>query len=548
MSIMINEYIVRKTYYRGFMIKSNKYKRKEFMAFTMVCLLMLFWCKVSYADDTVNIGVPKVLDQLDEKFNPLKITTSHQMPVVRDLHESLMTNNSIGETIKGIAESWSVSGDKLTYTFILRDNANWSDGTPIIAADFVLAFRHLFAENKFAAKNLLAIPGGQDLVDGNPVADDSFGVIAVDAKTLMVKLTEPILSFENFTNDIMLAPMPSELIKKVGEDWRNPKNFISSGPYTVNFTESEAGKKTVYSKNPYYWDANNVAIDNINYLAIKKEANMVRLILKETLDAVYSFSSHQHKLLSRKMPEYIRSTPRLKACYISVNHQAEGLNDIRVRRALTTAFDRHVMVKSMEDPSSHALNTVLPNLVGYKSTKFIQYNPEKALALMEEAGYTKENQLNITMTAFSKTSEKRITSYLRSRWKRINVKLEASFINDFKTVIDNMASGNYHVGNFCWSPSFETFNIAYIAMKGGSVNYGKWYSDDFERINNQLKTIVDMNERYRLIAQAEKIMLDDVAIIPLIRKNTLALVHPDLEGWDNNISDIHLSRWLSWKK
>ena len=192
--------------------------------------------------------------------------------VARDLFEGLLNQDAEGNLVPGVAESWESNAEKNLYTFHLRDNAKWSDGTPVTANDFVYAWRRL-ADPKTASPyswfaEIMAIDGVGPVLAGE--ADPStLGVKAIDDHTFQVKLSASLPYFAAMTTHPSTFPTPQAVIEKFGTDWTKPENIVSNGAYVL--TEHIPNERMVRERNPMYWDNEHTVIDKTVLLVINDE-------------------------------------------------------------------------------------------------------------------------------------------------------------------------------------------------------------------------------------------------------------------------------------
>ena len=180
---------------------------------------------------TVNIGMRFIFNDFDKELNPINAATIYQDRILSDMFEALLMKDKDASPMPGIAQSWEISPDGMTYVFQLREDAKWSDGNPVVAEDFVLAINNLVKLGRV-----------------------TYSAKALGPKKLELTLSEPILGLLEKLSYYRYTAVPSHLYKKVGEDWAKPANFISNGPYTFDLKNSEPSKKVSLIKNPHYWD------------------------------------------------------------------------------------------------------------------------------------------------------------------------------------------------------------------------------------------------------------------------------------------------------
>ena len=215
-------------------------------------------------------------------------TDGESFELIADCIDGLTQMDSEGAAIPAIAESWDVSDDGCTYTFHLRDDANWSNGEPVTAADFEFAWKlamtanveynYMFDSSVGAVKNADAIL----YEEGDP---DTLGVKAVDDKTLEVELEVPVSFFPSLLYFPTFYPINQAFYEQVGADnyGTSPETFLSNGAFVLSeYTPGTASPKVV--KNPNYYDAASVTLNGINYQVVDGSDNALTAFKNGTLD------------------------------------------------------------------------------------------------------------------------------------------------------------------------------------------------------------------------------------------------------------------------
>ncbi|KAB2705241.1 peptide ABC transporter substrate-binding protein, partial [Brucella intermedia] len=188
-----------------------------------------------------------------------RTTTAQEGALLRDLYEGLVTEDGKGELIPGVAQSWDISSDGLTYTFRLRENAKWSNGDPVTAGDFEYSLRRIMDPKTGAgyASILYPIKNAREINTGKlPV--DQLGVHSLDDHTLKITLASPTPYFLPILAHQTALPLNRKAVEKYGDKFTMAGNMVSNGAYTlVSFTPNA---QIVMKKNPYFWDAGSVRI------------------------------------------------------------------------------------------------------------------------------------------------------------------------------------------------------------------------------------------------------------------------------------------------
>jgi oligopeptide transport system substrate-binding protein len=311
----------------------------------------------------------RMLDSV-KSLDPQLISSVEDSDVARGLFEGLYNEDGNGNLVPAGALSYAVSADMLTYTFKLRPDAKWSDGTPVTAADYVYGWQRL-ADPKLASEyayflELAQVKNAADVTAGK-LPPDQLGVKAVDDLTLEVTLENPIPYFPKMLTNTSLFPAPKAVIEKFGADWTKLGNIVGNGAYVLkDFVD---GEKYTEEKSPTYWDAAHVIMSPVTALVINDEdAALVRYQAGE-LDRT-DVPAGKYPALKAQFPAEAKSTPYACAYTYEIN-VAEGkgnpaLHDPKVRRALSLAIDRKVIVDNiLQGGQTEAYSWTPPSINGF---------------------------------------------------------------------------------------------------------------------------------------------------------------------------------------
>ena len=219
--------------------------------------------------------------------------------IIDDLFVGLMTTSADGEVTYGLAKSHTLDETGRVYTFSLREDALWSDGSPITSADVVYSFRRLMAPQTAAryAGNLYFLKNGRAVNTGQAPAE-SLGVRAPDEHTVIVELEKPVPFFLKVLAGNALAILPRQAIETHGSSWARPGKIIVNGAYTLK--EWTPGTKITLRKNDKFWNADRVAIDEVRYFPTQDLGTVIKQFRAKELDIALGFPPEQYPFLKKK--------------------------------------------------------------------------------------------------------------------------------------------------------------------------------------------------------------------------------------------------------
>ncbi|MGO4725775.1 MULTISPECIES: peptide ABC transporter substrate-binding protein [unclassified Inquilinus] len=488
-------------------------------------------------------------------LDPHKLSGVPESNVAMDLFEGLLTPDAKGEPSPGAAESWTVSDDGLTYTFKLRQNEQWSDGTPVTAADFVFSWHRLIDPKTAAdyAYFLDQVVGAKDARLGKGSVDQ-VGVKAIDDHTLEVKLVAPTPYFLSSLVHQSTYAISKANYDKFGDDFIKAGNLISNGAYQL--AEAVPQGYIKLTKNPHFHDADNVKIDTVMvYPTEDIDAELQRFKAGE-LDMTYELPSQQIPTLQKEMTDQIHIAPYLGVYFYAYNLTHEPWKSSpELRQALSLAVDRDSLIKNVTQASQiPAYTFVPPGTINFPTwepdvAKLTQAERDaKAKELYAKAGYGPDKPLKLELTYNTSENHKKVAVFIAAMWKQklgVNVSLVNQEWGTFQDTRDKKEFPD--IARHGW---IGDYNDAYgfLQLELGDVgeqSTSGYSNPKFDDLMAQAAKATEATKRGELMQEAEKLMIADLPVLPLYFYTTHHAVSPALKGWVDNVSDYHLSRWLS---
>lgn len=486
-----------------------------------------------------------------DTLDPHKYQLTAERFILTDLFEGLVAVNAKAEPIPGIAESWDISPDGRVYTFHLRAGLKWSDGAPLTADDEVAGLRRVFdpktaaplIDDGFIVKNGRAVAAGQMPVD-------QLGVRAVDERTVEVTLESPSSAFiQRIANWPYFAPLPRHLYASAGDGWTKAGVMVSNGAYML--AERVPNERVRLVKNPNYWDAANVAIDEIVYSPAEDEASALKQFRAGELDLHLAFPLSEYPWLQQNMAAETRLDPSVQLTYLAFNQTKPPFNDARVRKALSLALDRTTLTTKVVNVGLTPAYSLVPAVVpGWSpdpandtsTTPFAERQAE-ARALLAEAGYDEGNPLSVRFDYRAGDINKRMAVAMGAMWKAVGVTAQLQ-ANEVKSHYVRLRQGDFEVADGGWTggPAAEFF--ATLLTTGSQINWGKWSNAEYDRLVAEGGAEMDGAKSLALFRQADAIALADTGIAPLYFASYRSLVHVWVKGFEGNLMNAHPSRFM----
>ncbi|WP_429929827.1 peptide ABC transporter substrate-binding protein [Agrobacterium vitis] len=499
-----------------------------------------------------NSGEPKSLD-------PAHISINIEGFIIHDLFEGLTIHDANGKIVPGAAESWKVSDDGTVYTFKIRDNAKWSDGSPVTAEDFQFAMRRL-EDPKNAAEyaNLLYPIKNAEAVNTGKAPVDQLGIKVIDAKTLEITLERSTPYFLQLMAHYTALPISKSNFEKFGDQFVKPGNMVNNGAFKL---ESHVpNDKLVVAKNDQYWDAKNVKLDKVVFYPIEDDAAAVRRYEAGELDIVFNFSADQLKRLRTAFNSQVHVSAGLSTYYYTFDMRQEPMSDVRVRRALSMAVDRDFLSSEIYSGAQLPLYSMVPpGMEGYEKPAVPDFaslsqidREDKAVELMKEAGYGQGGKpLNLEIRYNTNTNHERVATAIADMWKT-TFGAKVSLVNlDVASHYSYLKEGGkYSVARAGWGADYadpENF-LALTISTNTSFNYSHWNNPEFDALMKKSYDEKDQKARMELMHKAEQILIDQQPLAPLMNLADLWLVSSKVSGWADNAVNEHYSKYLSVSK
>ena len=496
-----------------------------------------------------NSGEPQTLDQAQTSINI-------EAFILKDLYEGLTIYDAAGKIVPGAAESWTLSDDGTVYTFKLRADAKWSDGSPVTAEDFVFSYQRV-EDPKTAAKyaNILYPIKNAEKINKGEAKLEELGVKAVDAKTLEITLERSTPFFLELLAHQTALPVSKASVAKNGTDFVKPGIMVSNGAYTLQAHVPNDSLTVV--KNANFWDAANTKIDKVIFYPIDDQAASVRRFEAKEMDLAYNFSADQLARLRKSYGEQVHVSPTLATYYYTFDTREAPYDDVRIRRALSMAVDRDFLAKEIYNGSQvPAYSMVPPGMANYGEPAKADFatlsqldREDEAAKLVKEAGYGEGGKpLNIEIRYNTNPNHERVATAIADMWKN-SLGAKVSLVNlDVASHYGYLQEGGkFNVARAGWVADYadaENF-LALSLSSNKTFNYSKFNNPEFDALLKKSYDEKDEAARSKLLHEAETILMKEQPVAPLLTQADLWLVSTRVKGWEDNAANEHLSRFLS---
>ncbi|EHL18434.1 hypothetical protein HMPREF9630_00159 [Peptoanaerobacter stomatis] len=483
---------------------------------------------------TSNMAEPGSLD-------PAKARGTHESFPLQHLFAGLTKVTAEGKVENALADKIELSEDGLVYTITLKDGLKWSDGNPLTAADFEYAWKRVLdpAIASDYAYQLYYVKGGQEYNEGKGKIED-VGVKALDDKTLEVTLKQPTAYFDSLMAFYTLYPVEKAVVE-ANPDWaKDPSTYVSNGPFILK--EWTHNAKIVLDKNPNFYDAENVKIDGIDLDILEDQST----VYQKYVAGEYNMTVELPLEVTAQMKQ--ENNPELVVgadvglYYYNLNPAIKPLNNVKVRKALSLALDRNVITENITKGGQVPATAIVPlGLYDENGKEFSEANKDMVKTDVEEAkkllaeGLAEENMkpedVNLTILYNTSENHKKIAEAIQQMWNKelgINLNLENT---EFKVKIDRETNKEYDISRSGWIGDYlDPMTFMDLWLTGAPNNYVSYSNPEYDKLIKEAQASTDQKLRMDNMKAAERMILEDAAIVPIYFYTHPYVVKPNVKG------------------
>ncbi len=525
-----------------------------------------------------------------DSLDPHRAQGLSAQQVIRDLFEGLVRDDADGRLVPAAAARFDVSDDGLTYTFHLRPEARFADGSALTAADFVYSFERALDPQTTApyAAMLSPMAGAPERLAGKKEA--ALGVRAVDALTLEILLAAPRSDFLRRLAMPVAMPVQRAAIERHGTAFTRAGRLHGNGAYRL--VEWTPQSTLVLERNPHYRNAAAVAIERVRYHVTEDASGELKRYATGELHLTETLPPGQAERLRAQYPDELTIAPAYASFFLGFNLRHPALRDARLREALSLAIDREILVRYITGNGEGAAYEVVPRIAAGKA--FGQGpNPQgpnptgpnppgpnppgpnptgpnppgpnppgpdsrlqwadwsagqrhaRARELYAAAGFEPGEPLQIELRYNTSLVNRRLTLAIASMWKDV-LGVDTRLRNeDWKVFVQNRRAGVVtQVFRAGWFADYaDPLNFLEPFVSGHALNATGFADSRFDAALALAGTTAGP-ERLDALRAAEQALLDAHALIPLYHYTTKHLVSPAVCGYRAHPLDHHPSEFL----
>ena len=525
----------------------------------LLTLFLLFSCgenippvDTSYETKILYLGngtEPKDLD-------PHTVTGVPESKILMALIEGLVIRHPEGlSPLPGIAKDWDISNDGKEYTFYLRD-AKWSNGDTVTSNDFVYAWKRMLMPSLGSQypDMLYDVVNAENFNKGIIKDFSKVGVQALDSKTLKVTLKNPAPYFIELLAHYTTRPVHQATIEAhgdidtLGNQWTRPGNFVGNGPFTLE--EWKLNQVIKVKKNPLYWDADRVDLNEIHFFPIDNVTREDFMFRSGQLHITSSIPTEKIEVYRVQYPDNLNINPYYGTYYYRINTNKEPLNNKLVRKALSLSIDRKLITdKVAKGGQIPAFSFTPPDPNSYYPPTSLEYDPEKGKELLRQAGFTDNDSLTFELLYNTSEGHQKIAEAMQQMWKEalgVNIVLTNT---DWKVYLSRENTGDFQISRAGWIGDYQDpKSFLDMMVTGRGNNKTGWSNEEFDNLLMKAAASPTQQERFSYMYEAEKILIDEMPIIPIYTYTRIYMKHESVQGWNPNLLDSHPYQYVSISK
>jgi oligopeptide transport system substrate-binding protein len=469
-------------------------------------------------------------------LDPAEATDTASTAVIEQLFIGLVDlEDETGEILPELATSWTVSPDDMTYTFTLRSDVSWNDGSPVTAEDVRYGIlRTLAPETESGyAYPLYVIENAEEYNTGTIGDPDQVGVTAVDSTTLRVRFEHPASYALSVLSMWVARPMPRHAIEAHGvPTWTEPANIVTSGPYELS--EWAHDDHIILDKSPTYYDAASVQIERVRMWMVD-DSTAWQMYLDGELDTVSVLVHLDQVRADPLLSQELVIAPRPCTYYYGFSVSQEPFDDPLVRKAFSASVDRRGLITDvLGGVQLPALTYTPPGLFGhvdgYAEGVGLPYNPSQAREWLADAGYPDGEGLPpIALWFNAEGGHEPLAEYIRDGWQStlgVSVTLNSLPWSEYR---DESTAGDFQISTWGWCMDYPDANN-FLNDGVNRSRLGEWHNATYESLLAQASREQSPEARWALYAQAEEILVEtDAVVVPLYYYSYVLVSKPYLE-------------------
>ena len=480
-----------------------------------------------------------------QDLDPHIVTGVPESKVLMALLEGLVIRNPDGPNpLPGVAEDWTISRNGKTYIFNLRKDATWSNGDSVTANDFVYAWNRMLMPSLGSKypDMLYDLVNAEEFNKGLITDFSKVGVKALDDFTLEVILKNPAPYFLELLCHYTTRPVHQATIETfgnmdtAGSQWTRPGNFVGNGPFLLD--RWELNKVIVVKKNPTYWNNSVVRLNAIHFFPVDNASREDLMFRSGQLHVTSTVPPEKVESYQVKYPQNIQIDPFYGTYYYRFNTQKAPFDNKLVRQALSLALNRTLIVEKVtKGGQDEAFSFTPPDPDTYFPPTTLEFNPEKARSLLEQAGLS-DKPFSVDLLYNTSEGHQKLAQAIQQMWKT-ELDIDVILTNtDWKVYLSRQSIGDFQIARAGWIGDYiDPKSFLDMMVTGRGNNQTGWSNKEYDNLMIAAANSTSQEERYRNFYEAEKILIDEMPVIPIYTYTRIYMLHEQVQGWGDNLLD-----------
>ncbi len=488
-------------------------------------------------------------------LDPHIVTGIPEFHIMDALFEGLVDiDPATGAPAPGLAAGWESTADGGTYTFHLRPGAKWSDGVPIEAGAIIRGYERILNPTLGAEyAYLFEIVAGATAYNRGETTDFStVGFTAPDPHTLVIRLEHPVPYFLSLLTYPCWSPLPVHVIeqhgglRRRGSAWTRPGNLASSGPFRLKTWEPN--RVIVVDRNPHYWDAATVSLNEIHFFPVDSIDTEERMFRSGQLHKTNEVPVTKIASYAAMPDSLLRLDPQYGTYFYRFNVTRPPFDDVRVRRALALAIDREAIVSKITLGGERPAGSFTPPGVGggFQPRITVRHDIEAARALLTEAGFPEGAGFpRVELLYNTSETHRAVAEAIQQMWKRdlgIDVQL---YNQEWKVYLDSLKNLDYHIARSGWVSVYDDANqYLEIMTTGNPNNHTGWSDPAYDVLHARSMAELDPVRRRAMLVELDARLVEAMPLAPIHHYTRGYLIDRRVKGWWPNPLDQHPYKYV----
>ncbi len=496
-------------------------------------------------EETLRVNLSQEPPSLDWSKSTDTTSAFVQLNIMEGLVEYDLNDPELA-LIPALAESWTPSNNSQTWTFTLRKDVKWTDGKNFEAQQVVDGWQRLLNPETASqyAYFLFNVKNAQKFNKGEIKDFSQVGVKVNDQGQLIVQLEKPQSYFPYLLTHHSTYPIRLDVIEAHGDRWTEAENIQTLGAYKLKIWDHD--KAIVLERNDEYY-GEKAKIKYIYGYMINEYSTALSLFDSGRLD--YQDSIPANEVVNFKDKPTFKSTPILGIYYYGFNTNKAPFDNEKVRKAFVHAVNREEITKLIGDMIP-LYGWVPKGMFGYEEDTGLKYDPERAKALLNEAGFSDVSKLPRIVLGFnSNENHQRIAENFQAQIKKnlgVSVEIQSE---EWKVYLSRLQNDAPHIYRLGWLADYpDPDNFLNLMTSYSDNNHTGWGSKKFDDLISKGASLGNKEERRQVYSQAQKILTEDAAsVFPIYSMVSRSLVSERVQNFPINSLDRRILRGVSFK-